>query len=343
MRAAVFHGRGDLRVETRPVPTIQDDQVLIEVSHCGVCGTDLHTVLEGWGRPGAVPGHELSGTVVEVGASVEDVAVGDRVAAEPQDPCGRCDRCREGRPSLCSGLDRFSAIPHGAFAEFTAVRVGQVRQVPDGVDLRTAALTEPFAVALHALTIGGYEPGQRVLVTGAGPIGLLAVAGMRAAEHEHPGPRSHVVVSEPAPARRERALDVGADEVVRPDALAIPDLPMHLVDEPFDLVLECAGRASAIEQGLANLRAGGTLVIVGAGLEAPRLDPNRILLNELVVTGAFNYDADGFERALSLLAAGRVPVDDLVEPEDVPLDGLLGAMQRLHRGELTRKVLVTPR
>jgi threonine dehydrogenase-like Zn-dependent dehydrogenase len=109
-----------------------------------------------------------------------------------------------------------------------------------------------------------------------------------------------------------------------------------------DVVLECSGRAAAMEAGLAQLIRGGTLVLVGAGMEAPRFDPNRILLNELVVTGAFTYDQGGFERALDLLAAGAVPVDDLLEPEVVPLDGLLDAMRGLAEGRLAGKVLVRP-
>jgi L-iditol 2-dehydrogenase len=137
-------------------------------------------------------------------------------------------------------------------------------------------------------------------------------------------------------------LAVGGAEAVTPDALDVPAMPMDLVDSPFDVVLECSGSAPAMEVGLAQLKRTGRLVLVGAGMHRPKLDNNRILLNELVVTGAFNYDAGGFASALALLASDALPVDLLVEPDDVPLGGLLDAMHRLASGELAAKVLVTP-
>jgi threonine dehydrogenase-like Zn-dependent dehydrogenase len=132
--------------------------------------------------------------------------------------------------------------------------------------------------------------------------------------------------------------------VCHPDELELPSIvePGRVVDGAVDVVLECSGRAAAMEAGLAQLVRGGTLVLVGAGMEAPRFDPNRILLNELVVTGAFTYDAGGFEAALDLLAAGAMPVADLIEPEPVGLDGLLDAMRALAEGRLAGKVLVRP-
>ncbi len=129
-----------------------------------------------------------------------------------------------------------------------------------------------------------------------------------------------------------------------PDDLDVPSIaePGRIVDGAVDVVLECSGQAAAMEAGLAQLVPGGTLVLVGAGMASPRLDPNRILLNELVVTGAYTYDEGGFERALDLLAAGALPVDDLIEPGAVGLDGLLDAMHGLAEGRLAGKVLVRP-
>src|SRR5207248_10758786 len=123
----------------------------------------------------------------------------------------------------------------------------------------------------------------------------------------------------------------------------VPAMPMDLVDEPYDVVLECSGRAEAMESALSQLARGGRLVLVGAGVHAPRLDNNRILLNELLVTGAYNYDAGGFAAALALLGSGALPVDLLIEPDDVPLSGLLDAMHRLESAELAGKVVVNPR
>lgn len=341
MRAAVYHGPGDLRIESIPAEPLGPRDVRIAVSHCGVCGTDLHGVIDGWEVPGVTPGHELSGTVVETGDDVHDLEPGTAVTAVPQRPCGTCSGCRSGRPSLCDEVEKISAIRRGGFAEQTTVHRDQVRALPEGVTTRTAALTEPLAVALHALTLAGFEPGQRVLVTGAGPLALLAVAAIRAFDAEADR-RSQIVVSEPVEGRRRQAARVGADDVVTPDELTVPAIPIDLVADPYDIALEFAGRASAIEQCLGNLSPGGTLVVVGSGLDHPTVDPNRMLVHELVMRGAFNYDADGFDRALQMLASGALPLDELVEPDDVPLEQLADAMHRLRSGEVTRKTLVTP-
>jgi threonine dehydrogenase-like Zn-dependent dehydrogenase len=192
-----------------------------------------------------------------------------------------------------------------------------------------------LAVALHGLTRGGVAAGHRVLVTGAGPIGALSIAAARARGV------AEVVVSEPHPRRRALAERLGA-VAVAPDELTTPSYPGDEVDRPFDVALECSGHAVAMEAALGQLRRGGTLVLVGAGIKPPRFDPNRILLNELVITGAFVYDPDGFPRALELLASEGFPLDALVEVDDVPLEGLLEACERLGAGELPAKVLIAP-
>jgi len=142
--------------------------------------------------------------------------------------------------------------------------------------------------------------------------------------------------------RRARAMAVGATACFAPDDLEIPAMPNDLVDEPYDAALECSGHAAAMEAALAQLSPAGRLVLVGAGMHRPRFDNNRILLNELVVTGAYTYDGTGFHDALALLARGTLPVDLLVEEEDVTLDDLLDSMRRLAAGEVAAKVLVAP-
>ncbi len=151
-----------------------------------------------------------------------------------------------------------------------------------------------------------------------------------------------IVVSEPKPARRELCEKLGA-RVVEPEQLVTPKWPHDMVDEPFDVVLECSGNQAAQESALAQLKRGGTLVLVGAGMARPKFDPNRILLNELVITGAYVYDHDGFPRALELLASGKLPNDLLVEQEDYPLNRLLDAAMGLHEGTLAAKAMIVPR
>ena len=338
MRAAVVRGPGRLVVEEVPVPAVGDADVLVAVELCGVCGTDLHMVLDGWAEQGSWPGHEWIGRVAAVGPAVTRWAPGDAVVGGPAARCGACDACRAGRPSLCASRDAPGTGPEqGGFAGFTLARQDELLARPPGLDPRAAALAEPLAVALHAITRSGARPGQRALVLGAGPIGALAIAALRAEGVE-------VTCAEPHERRRALARAAGASAVAHPDDLVVPGIaqPGLVVEGAVDVVLECSGRADAMEAGLAQLVRGGTLVLVGAGMERPRLDPNRILLNELVVTGAFTYDQGGFERALDLLASGRLPVDDLLEPGVVPLDDLLHAMTGLAEGRLAGKVLVRP-
>jgi (R,R)-butanediol dehydrogenase/meso-butanediol dehydrogenase/diacetyl reductase len=338
MRAAVCTGERTLVVEERTTPRPGAGEVAIAVDWCGICGTDLHGVFEGWSPAGAVLGHEYAGRIAAVGPGVEGWVVGDAVTAEPGRVCGRCRYCTAGRPSLCT--EYMTALLRGewpgAFAERVIVSARQLHRIPRGLDVRAAALTEPLAVALHAIHRSGVRAGERALVTGAGPLGCLHVAALRALGV------ADVTVSEPSPARRAAALAAGADRALAPDELVVPP-PFAEVDRPVDVVLECSGNPAAFTAGLAQLRPGGTLVIVGTGLTPPVLEHHRVILRELVVTGALNYDESGFEDALALLASGRLPLDALIAADDVPLAEIMRAMERLAAGTAAAKLLVVPR
>jgi (R,R)-butanediol dehydrogenase/meso-butanediol dehydrogenase/diacetyl reductase len=337
MLACVYESKHKLAVQEWPMPELGPEDVLIRVSHCGVCGTDLHLVIEGWGQPNSIGGHEYSGQVVAVGATVEGFFPGDDVVGGPNPGCGGCEYCREGRASLCIGQGEIGTGNfQGAFAEFKAVHKSQVLKIPEGLGLRDATLVEPLAVALHGITLSGIEPGQRALITGLGPIGSLTLAALRAMGV------TEVAVSEPSASRRELAVRLGATLTVEPETLAQPPMPFTVVDDPFHVVFECSGKPAAVMSGLCQLRKAGTLVLLGTGMERHRLDGNRMILNELRVLGSFNYDSDGFERALELLASGVLPTDLLIESDDVPLSGLLEAMDQLVAGRLAGKVLVAP-
>ncbi len=339
MKAAVLQGPGRVDVTDVPVPSVGSDDVLVAVDLCGICGTDLHMVLEGWATPGGWQGHEWIGTIAAVGEGVTRWRPGDVVVGGPMARCGTCAMCVAGRPSLCADRDTPGiGQEQGAFATYKVSPADEVLPMPDSLDPRGAALAEPLAVALHGIHQGRVTAGQRVLVLGAGPIGALSIAALRAMGVDD------VVCAEPSPARQDLAAAVGATRVIHPDELVVPSIaePGLVVDGAVDVVLECSGKAPAMEAGLAQLVRGGTLVLVGAGIEAPRFDPNRILLNEVVITGAFTYDQGGFEEALALLASGAMPIDHLLEPDDVPLTGLVDAMRRLADGRLAGKVLVRP-
>lgn len=339
MPAAVLKGPGRLAVEEVPVPAVGPDDVLVAVDLCGICGTDLHLVLEGWGAPGSWQGHEWSGTVAAIGNAVTRWQPGDLVVGGPMARCGRCAMCKANRPSLCAQRDTPGVgASQGAFASYKLAAADEVLALPAGLDARAGSLAEPLAVALHAVDQGRARPGHRVLVLGAGPIGALCIAVLRARGVDD------ITCAEPNSGRRALATTVGASRVLHPADLVVPSIaePGLIVEDAVDIVLECSGKALAMESGLAQLVRGGTLVLVGAGIESPRFNPNRILLNELVITGAYEYAHDGFERALELLASGALHVDAVLEPGEVPLGALLDAMRDLAEGRRIGKVLVRP-
>ncbi len=336
MPAAVYVARGELAVRDIPVPAPGPHEALVEVSHCGICGTDLHLVLEGYARPGSILGHEWSGTVAVPGDGVEGWEIGARVVLDPTPGCGRCRACLRGRPSVCLRRAPVDLLEfRGAFTRYVVVAADRLVRIPRALPTRTAALAEPTAIALHCVTLSGVEPGDPVLVTGAGPVGLLTTAVLVSRGI------TDITVSEPSAVRRERALAVGASRVVSPDELR--RAPMgRPVDHPFTVAFECSGHAAAAEAALDQLDFAGTLVFVGTGREHPRIDHNRMIVLELTALGAYNYDAGGFGPALALLASRSLPLDLLIEPVDVGLGAVGGAMRRLAAGELPGKVMVRP-
>ena len=335
MRAAIYRGKGNLEVAEIAVPRVGPSEVRIAVEYCGVCGTDLHDVLDEWGASGSIGVHEWSGRVVEVGSDVL-LEIDTLVVGHPGHACGRCEACLASRTNLCqerptAGLEQ----PYGAFADYVVIGSDQAVPVPSGVEARAAAYAEPLAVALHAIDLAGVDSKHRVMVSGCGPIGAAAVAALVAQGHDG------VVVVEPSPLRRDLALRLGAT-VLEPSDLESPWHPGRAVDEPVDVVIETSGIRTAAESGLAQLVACGRMVLVGTGMDFPRLDSNRIILNELVVTGAYTYGANGIASALDLISSGLLPLDALIEPESIGLDALFDTMVRLRAGEVAGKVLVRP-
>ncbi len=258
------------------------------------------------------------------------------MVAGPEPGCGRCRACLRGRPSVCLLRPPPDYLGfRGAFCRYVAVPAARLLRLPDDLSLRTAALTEPTAIALHATNIAGVTPADRVLVTGAGPVGLLITAVLRSLGVDD------VVVSEPSPRRRERALAVGATRAITPDELA--PVPIgQTADDAYTVVFECSGWADAVPPALDHLDYAGTFVFVGTGHDWPRVNHNRVIVLELTIVGTYNYDAGGFAPALELLASGRLPVDLLIEPTDISLGALLPTLHDLARGDIAAKVLVRP-
>jgi 2-desacetyl-2-hydroxyethyl bacteriochlorophyllide A dehydrogenase len=337
MPAAVYVGDGAIEVQEIAVPEIGPNEALIEVSHCGICGTDLHLVLERYARPGSVLGHEWSGTIAAVGNAVGGWEIGARVVADATRGCGECRACRRGRPSVCLRREPPDLLDfsRGAFARYKLVAADRLLRIPDALSTRGAALTEPTAIALHAVELAHVGPDDRVLITGAGPVGLLITAVL------HARGVTDITVSEPSIVRRNRARVAGAAAVIAPEEL--PRAPMgRPVNDSYTVAFECSGRAAAAEAALDQLDYAGTLVFVGTGHDMPRVNHNRVIVLELTIIGTYNYDVDGFASALALLASGALRLDVLIEADDIGLSDILPTLHRLAAGELPGKVMVRP-
>ena len=335
MPAAVYVGDGKIAVEEVPCPVPGPGEVLVEIAECGICGSDLHMVLERYAKPGAILGHEWSGIVVAAPGD-SGWLPGDRVVGNPAPGCGVCRPCRRGRPSVCLNRATADFVGYrGAFCQYKTVASDGLIGIPDSLPTRVAALAEPMAITLHALRLAEVRPDDRVLVTGAGPVGLLLVAVLRAQGI------SDITVSEPSAVRRQQALAVGATRAVTPDTLEQPAMTLP-VAEPYAVVFECSGHASAVEAGFGQLDYAGTLVIVGTGFEPPKINQNRMIIFELQIIGAYNYNDEGFQPAVDILDSGTLPFDALIEPQNIALSDVMVSMERLARGEIPSKVMVQP-
>jgi L-iditol 2-dehydrogenase len=303
-RAAVLHAAGDLRIEPREVPEPGPREVLVEVAAVGVCGSDVHYYEHG--RIGSfvveapmILGHESAGRVVAAGAEVTRHAVGDRVTLEPGVPCGECRECRAGRYNLCKDVRFFATPPiDGAFANFVAIHEDFAFALPDGVSDEAGALIEPLAVGVWACQKAGVRAGDRVLVTGAGPIGLLVQQCALAFG------ATEVTVADVNPARLAVAERTGATRTVRSDQEAL--------DLEVDAFVECSGHPAALKAGIAAVRPAGTVVVVGMGPEEDSVLPLSLIQNrELWLTGTFRY-ANVYPTAIALVAAGKVDPEAII-------------------------------
>lgn len=304
MRVAVLRGAGDVALEERPAPRPGPGEVVVDVAAVGVCGSDVHYYEHGRigrfvvERP-LVLGHEPSGTVSAVGPGVDPARVGQRVSVEPGVPDRSCPQCLAGRYNLCPDMRFFATPPvDGAFAEQVVVHGAFAHPVPDAVGDDAAALLEPLSVGLWACRKGRVGPGSRVLVTGAGPIGLVAVQAARAFG------AAEVMVSDVNPARLRLAAALGATVAVDPGEIPLADLAP-------DVLLECSGVPSVVGDGIRALGRAGRAVLFGMGGDEVPLPLSVVQERELVVTGTFRY-ANTWPTAIALVASGRIDLDALV-------------------------------
>jgi L-idonate 5-dehydrogenase len=314
MRSVVIHAPHDLRIEALTVGEPGPGEVAVRIANGGICGSDLHYYQHGgFGvvrlKEPMILGHEVSGVVTAIGSGVTRVKTGDRVAVNPSRPCGHCRYCIEGTPNQCLDMRYYGSamrFPHvqGAFRDAMVVHELQAFPFAPDISLEEAAFAEPFSVALHAIQQAGPLLGHKVLVTGCGPIGCLAVVAVRQSG------ASEIVATDIRPHALETARRLGADRVI--DTRAEPDAlkPYAQNKGYFDAVIECSGNAQALVGALDVVRATGRIVTVGLGGEVT-VPLNTVVAKEITLRGAFRATAE-FGWAVDLINSKRVDLTPLL-------------------------------
>ncbi|MCM3844791.1 2,3-butanediol dehydrogenase [Pseudonocardia sp. DR1-2] len=347
MRAVVYRGPGDLDITDVPEGEVGPGEVRLRVGFNGICGSDLHEYYAG---PIFIPngekhpltgrelpltlGHEFSGTVVEIGAGVEGVTEGDRVAVMPLYTCGTCSRCSEGRYNVCAQIGFHGLMADGGMAETTVVPAHMLHPLPENVSLEMGALVEPMAVAYHAAKLGGVNPGDTALVFGAGPIGIglwFALRGMGVED---------VRVVEPSATRRGAIERLGA-QTLDPTAQDVPAIVAEATNgRGADACYDAAGVAPAVATALDSLGAGRPMVSV-AIYETPLVTPLlNLVLGESRIQGSLCYTHADYRAVIELMANGHYDTTGWMEKiamRDVVEEGF----EALHAGR-KMKVLVDP-
>lgn len=347
MRAAVYHGPRDIRIEEVPIPAVRDGQTLIRVERSGVCGTDAtewvagpktfpiehrHPVSEHLGP--MILGHEFVGEVVTADPAT-DLAAGDRVVSGAGVWCGHCPRCRQGRTNLCAQYMTLGLNVNGGMAQFVAVPSQTLRRVPAGLPLEHAGLAQPLAVGIHAARRAGVHNGERVVVIGAGAIGSFVLAGLK-----------HLVNAEIAVIdfpgfRVDRASRLGATHTLSPSESIAAEVAEVFGGCRPDVVIEASGARGQLATAIEMVADGGRVLAVGIPKGKPEIDFHSVVFREITVDSTLAHvcDAD-LPAALQVLAEGRLGAE-LVDAA-VPLDQIGRSLDRLAAGQVDGKILIDP-
>jgi 2-desacetyl-2-hydroxyethyl bacteriochlorophyllide A dehydrogenase len=323
MRAVVI-ADGRVEVADLPDPTPTAGEVVIAVERCGICGTDLR-LPENPGNDGLIPGHEIAGRLVDVGRQVNGLQAGTLVAVKPSDPCGHCGPCRREEPNCCPNQwpTHIGLARNGGYAEYVSAPARNVIVVPDGLTAADAALAEPFAVALHGLSLAPTPAGTTATVIGAGPLGLLITVALLERGVE-------VTVVEPRPARAAAALSMGA--------ASIHSSSLELEEGSYgrtSLVLECSGAPGMAAEAVRLVRTGGSVILMATTRQPFTLESHSWLRKEVGVRPSVGYSMTDFMAGLRAVAGGLVS-PALLSTEERPLEEAQASFDALRDGEAVK-------
>lgn len=337
MRAAVFYGNKEIRVEDRAVRPLKPNEILIDVKAAGICGTDIH-LYNGFGgatdcEPPIVLGHEFAGVVSQVGSEVKSFKIGDRVCVDPNVMCGECEMCRKGEVQFCDNMYATGVNYDGGFEEQCIVLEKQAFLLADSVSFEAGAMCEPLACALHGFDISNVKLGSRVLIIGGGTIGMIMLQLCKNVG------AAKIAVSEPDVSKHALALELGADCVIDP---LHQDVGKALNDAGIahvDAVIECVGRPDTMEDAVRFAGRGATVMLFGLGTseDVMNLSPFELFRKELTIkTSYINPLTQG--RSVALLNASMIDLDKLAA-DIIPLEKLQAALEAPSKAG---KVIVRP-
>lgn len=313
MKAAVMTDLMTTEFEQRDIPQISDKEVLVKVGYVGICGSDLHYYE--FGRIGNfivetpfVLGHEVSGTVVEVGSEVKNLKIGDVVALEPQITCGHCEHCKEGNYNLCEDVEFFATPPiDGVFQEYVSHPADLCFKFPEGMTMLEGAMIEPLSVGFHAVNQADINLGDTVIITGAGCIGLTALQSAKAAG------AAKVILSDLSENRLKKAKELGADFVINPKNEDFIERVREITNgRGFDVGIETAGTEITTRQLIDCSKKEGTIVLVGYSASGEETLPiGKVLDKELILKSVFRY-RHTYPRAIELVNTKQIDVSKIV-------------------------------
>ncbi|MFQ5427636.1 MAG: zinc-binding dehydrogenase [Thermodesulfobacteriota bacterium] len=337
LRAAVFNGPGDLGVRRWSFSGLQNNEVLVRVKACGICGSDLNIFHRDPPVPVYWAGHEISGTVEQKGRGVRSLKKGARVSLSPLVPCQKCALCRGGRENLCASSTFVSFNRPGGFADMVVVPAANVFEIPDGIEFDEAVLVEPFADALHAIRVAGPVAGRRALVIGCGTLGLLTIKALKLSG------ASYVAALGRHAYQRELALSMGADFAIDPEAEY--DESSRGEEAGFNLAFETAGGhgSHSITTSIQALEPGGIIILSGVHYNTPRMNLKDLTEKEIQIRGAQRYRKRDFVRALGFFAEGLVQASSLITHK-VPLEEIMKGFDIAFNKKTSKavKVVVCP-